>query len=218
MSKGIYLTLMIGPGVPVPVPQTVLEALTNVQVTTTATAQEPSGFELTFTLSNRSPLHTLFLVSGGSAIPLMRVILVVTINGTPQVLINGVMTNHQVAPGLEPGQSTLTVMGEDLTRVMDYIDFSGTPYPGMPPEARVLVMLAKYAALGIVPLVIPSLLSDIPLPTNRIPVQCGTDLQYIRQLAAEVGYVFYLEPGPVPGTTVAYWGPEIRVGVPQPAL
>ena len=218
MPKGIYLTLMIGPGVPVPVPQTVVEALTSVKVTTTATTQQPSGFELTFTLSNRSPLHTLFLVTGGSAIPLVRVILAVTVNGTPQVLIDGVMTNHEVAPGPQPGQSTLTVIGDDLTRVMDYLDFSGTPYPGMPPETRVLVILAKYAVLGIVPLVIPSLLSDVPLPTNRIPVQCGTDLRYIQQLAAQVGYVFYLEPGPAPGTTVAYWGPEIKVGVPQPAL
>ena len=25
-------------------------------------------------------------------------------------------------------------------------------------------------------------------------------------------------PGPVPGTNVAYWGPELKVGVPQPAL
>jgi hypothetical protein len=218
MLKGIYLTLMIGPGVPVPVPQTVVEALTSVRVTTTATTQEPSGFELTFTLSHLSPLHTLFLVTGGSALPLVRVILVVTINGRPQVLIDGVMTNHEVVPGPQPGQSTLTVIGDDLTRVMDYLDGSGTPYPGMPPETRVLVILAKYAALGIVPLVIPSLLSDVPLPTNRIPVQCGTDLQYIQQLAAQVGYVFYLEPGPAPGTTVAYWGPEIKVGVPQPAL
>jgi len=30
--------------------------------------------------------------------------------------------------------------------------------------------------------------------------------------------VFYLEPGPIPGTSVAYWGPEIKVGAPQPAL
>jgi hypothetical protein len=30
--------------------------------------------------------------------------------------------------------------------------------------------------------------------------------------------VFYLEPGPAPGTSKAYWGPEIRVGEPQPAL
>jgi hypothetical protein len=33
-----------------------------------------------------------------------------------------------------------------------------------------------------------------------------------------VGYVFYLEPGPAPGKTVAYWGPENKFGVPQPAL
>jgi hypothetical protein len=33
-----------------------------------------------------------------------------------------------------------------------------------------------------------------------------------------VGYVFYIEPGPVPGTNIAYFGPEIKVGVPQPAL
>jgi hypothetical protein len=37
-------------------------------------------------------------------------------------------------------------------------------------------------------------------------------------LAREAGYVFYLDPGPLPGASRAYWGPEIRVGVPQPAL
>ncbi|MGZ8388034.1 MAG: hypothetical protein ACXWVE_07320 [Rhodoplanes sp.] len=30
--------------------------------------------------------------------------------------------------------------------------------------------------------------------------------------------MLYLEPGPAPGTSKAYWGPEIRVGEPQPAL
>jgi hypothetical protein len=30
--------------------------------------------------------------------------------------------------------------------------------------------------------------------------------------------VFYVEPGPVVGVTFAYWGPQIKVGVPQPAL
>jgi len=52
----------------------------------------------------------------------------------------------------------------------------------------------------------------------QIPRQQGKDLAYVRQLAEEVGYVFYIEPGPTPGTSVAYWGPEIKVGVPQPAL
>jgi hypothetical protein len=30
--------------------------------------------------------------------------------------------------------------------------------------------------------------------------------------------VFYLDPGPQPGTSVAYWGPQIKVGPVQPAL
>jgi hypothetical protein len=215
MHKGIYMTLMVGPVVPIPVPKPVLDALTSVQVTTAAGT--PSGFQLTFTLNNRSPLHTLFLIAGAQT-PLLRVIIVVTINGSANVLMDGVMTNQQVSPGGKPGESTLTITGEDLTKVMSLIDFSGIPYPAMPPEARVALIIAKYAMFGMIPLVIPSLFTDFPIPIERIPVQQGKDLEYIKQLAADVGYVFYIDPGPVPGTNVAYWGPEIKVGVPQPAL
>jgi hypothetical protein len=217
MLKGLHLTLMIGPAVPIPVSQDVLDALTSVQVITTAGAGA-SGFELSFTLSNRSPLHTLFLLSGGAGIPLVRVVIVVTINSSPHVLMDGVMTHHQVMPGSEPGLSTLTVKGKDLSALMDYLPLDGVPYPAMPPALRVLAILAKYALFGIAPLVIPSVVEDIPLPIDRIPRQQGTDLQYVQQLASEVGYVFYVDPGPLPGASVAYWGPEIKVGVPQPAL
>jgi len=216
MAKGLHLSLMIGPVVPLPVSQSVLDALTSVQVT--ISAGEAAGFQLTFAISNRSPLHTLFLVAGGAAPPLIRVVIVATINGTANVLIDGVMTHHQIAPGGENGQSTLTVTGEDLTRVMDLIDFSGVPYPAMPPEARVALIVAKYAVFGMVPLVIPSVLLDIPIPVDRIPRHQGTDLAYVRQLADDVGYVFYIDPGPQPGMNVARWGPEIKVGKPQPAL
>ncbi len=30
--------------------------------------------------------------------------------------------------------------------------------------------------------------------------------------------MFYVDPGPKPGMNTAYWGPEIKVGPPQPAL
>jgi hypothetical protein len=207
---------MIGPAVPIAVPQAVLDALTSVRVTTAAGAR--SGFQLTFTLSTQSPLHTLFLLSGGASIPIMRVIIIVTVNGTPDVLMDGVITNQEVSPGSEPGKATLTVTGEDLSHVMDLIDFTGVPYPAMPAEARVPLIIAKYAFLGMVPLVIPSILLDVPIPVLRIPRHQGTDLAYINQLADEVGYVFYIDPGPQPGMNVAYWGPEIKVGAPQPAL
>ena len=68
------------------------------------------------------------------------------------------------------------------------------------------------------PLVIPSILIDIPIPIEQIPKHVGSDLKYVKYLADKVGYVFYVDPGPQPGTSVAYWGPEIRVGKPQPAL
>jgi hypothetical protein len=218
MLKGFYLTLLIGPVIPVPVPQSVLDALTGVQITNTAEPGAASGFQLTFTLSNQSPLHTIFLLSGGSQLPIMRVIAVVTVNGIPDVLIDGVITKQDVSPGNDPGHSTLTLTGVDLTALMNLIDFSGIPYPAMPAEARVLVILAKYLMFGIVPLVIPSIMIDVPIPVDRIPRHKGTDLQYVNQLANDVGYVFYISPGPVPGANIAYWGPEIKVGVPQPAL
>jgi hypothetical protein len=208
---------MVGPAVPVPVPQVVLDALTGVTVKTTS-GETSSGFELTFTLSNRSPLHTVFLLSGGAMPPIIRVIIVATVNGTPHVLMDGVMLDYQVSPGTDDANSVLTVRGKDLTALMDFVDFSGLPYPALPNFARVTTILAKYAALGIVPLAIPELFTDPPFPTSRIPRQKGKDLAYIQRLAKESGYVFYLDPGPVPGASVAYWGPEIKVGVPQPAL
>jgi hypothetical protein len=88
----------------------------------------------------------------------------------------------------------------------------------MPPEARVALMLSKYLLLGVVPEVLPSVLIDVPIPIERIPSQRGTDLAYINYLADMVGYTFYIDPGPEPGMSTAYWGPEIKFGTPQPAL
>src|SRR5437879_4721521 len=118
MLKGFYLTLMVGPVVPVPAPKALIDSLTSVQVTTSSGKR--SGFQLAFTLSLRSPLHTIFLLSGGGLIPIIRVIIIATVNGLPNVLIDGVMTHHQVTPSNEPGQSILTVTGEDLSAAMDW--------------------------------------------------------------------------------------------------
>lgn len=216
MLKGVNLTLMIGPVIPIAVGKDVLEALTDVSVITST--EGPSVFTLNFELSTNSPLHTLFLVSGSAPIPMIRVIIAVTLNGQTDVLIDGVMTKHDVKPGSSPSTSSLSVTGEDLTKVLDYLDLSGIPYPAMPPFARVNLMIAKYAFLGIIPKVIPSVLLNIPNPIDHIPRQDGKDLSYIKQLAEEVGYVFYHEPGPTPGISFMYWGPEIKIGIPQPAL
>ena len=220
LAKGIQLTLMMGPIIPLPAPRVVMDALDSVEVHTSDGAA--SGFQLTFQFNSKSELNTIFLIAAGNsaslATPPLRVLLIVTLNGQPQPLFDGVMTNVEVQAGSRGSAGTVTVTGEDLTKVMDMQDFSGLPFPAMPIEARVALLCAKYAPFGIIPLPIPILFPDVPIPIDKIPAQKGTDLAYIRQLADDVGYVFYIEPGPVPGTSVAYFGPEIKIGVPQPAL
>ena len=216
MGSPLYLTLLIGPVEAVPAPKPVMDALTSVEVS--VSAKGASGFQLNFTLANSSPLQTLFLLAGGAPVPIIRVILVATFGGLPQVVIDGVVKHTEVVPDAMRGSSTLAVTGEDLTAVMDLIPFSGLPYPSMTPDMRVRTILAKYSMFGIVPNVFPVVTPDVELPVEKIPTHKGTDLDYIRQLASDAGYVFYLEPGPLPGMTLAYWGPEIKVGVPQPAL
>ena len=215
MVSSVQLSLKIGP-IPVAAPREVVDALVNVKVEDGSGGTQ-SGFELTFELPPRSPLRTLFLISGGGSLPLMRVVLVVTINGGAQSIIDGVTTNVETQPG-EGGVARLVVKGKDLSALMNIIEIPGLPFPAMPPSARVLLILAKYVALGVIPVVIPSILDIPPLPVQKIPQQRGSDYAYLQRLAGEAGYVFYLEPGPAPGTSKAYWGPEIRVGQPQPAL
>ena len=215
MQGGLNLSLFIGP-VPIAAPREVVEALVHAKVET-GSGETQSGFELSFDLPARSPLRTLFLLTGGGGVPLIRVVLVVTLGGRAQSIIDGVTTHVEAQPG-EGGVGKLVVKGKDLSALMNIIELPGLPFPAMPPSARVLLVLAKYAALGVIPLVIPSILDIPPLPVQRIPQQRGTDYEYLTKLAGDAGYVFYLEPGPTPGTSKAYWGPEIRVGQPQPAL
>jgi hypothetical protein len=216
MLDSVQLTLLMGPIYPTTVPRVVLDSLASVEVKVEDVGT--SGFQLVFSIDKQSPLQILFLLTGGSPLLFMRVVIVATVNGVANVLIDGVVTNNQISPGDKGSNSTLTITGKDLTAWMDQSDWSGFPFPACPPEARVALLLAKYSLFGIVPIVIPSVLINVPLPIDQIPSQQGTDLQYIRDLAAQVGYVFYIDPGPTPGVSKAYWGPQIKVGPVQPAL
>ena len=216
MLDSVQLRLMIGPVIPLAAPRPVLDALESVEVEVHDVGQ--SGFKLIFTVDKQSPLNILFLLTGGLPLLFMRVVIVAVVNGVSNVLIDGVITNNQISPGDKGSNSTLTLMGKDLTALMDQSKPSGFPFPAMPAEARIALLLIKYAIFGVVPLVIPSVLLFVPLPIDQIPSQQGTDLQYIQSLAEQAGYVFYIDPGPVPGVSKAYWGPQIKVGAVQPAL
>ncbi len=214
MSANLYVTLMMGTVSAAPVSRAVIEALTEVQVTAAATSQ--SGFQLKLTLGKGSEVER--GLADGTFDPRQRVIVVATVKGTPYVLMDGVITKQDVAPSAEAGASTLTLTGLDLSALMDIVDLSGIPYPAMPPPAIVGLILAKYVPFGVIPLPVPNLIPLVVSPTEKWSQHRGTDLAYVRSLGQRVGHVFYVDPGPLPGVSTAYWGPEIRHGSPQRAL
>jgi hypothetical protein len=211
VASELTLSLRIGASLQ-PVPREVIESLVSATVTVSTTGT--SGFDLSFAVSRASPLLT-DLLPNGYFDPPARVILVATMAGTSIVLADGVITFQEMVPSDEPGRSVLSIKGEDLTRMLDLVDLTGFPWPAMPAEARVALAVAKYIPLyGIVPVVMPSVLIDVPNPLKSIPPQTGTDLTYIKALAANVGYVFFIQPGPLPGMNLAYWGPMLRTAIP----
>lgn len=212
---GITLNLLIGPGVPVPAPAEVVDALESAEVTSAA---DRSGFQLKFRLGPRSTLQNALLPAGYFDPISTRVILIATVRGLPQVLADGVVTRQEMSPSNTPGQSMLTITGEDMSLMMDLVEMPFMRFPAQPVVVRVYAILAKYAAFGIAPIALPPVIPDMANPLEAIPSQTGTDRAYLKKLAEDCGYVFYVEPGPAPGANIAYFGPDIRIPAPQPAL
>lgn len=201
MLEGVRVQLLMGPIGADPVPAELADALQSVQVTDSAGS--PGGFQLTFAASKESIIQRELLPGGFFDAP-RRVILVAITNGRPEVLMDGVITRQELSMSNEAGAATLTITGSDLSQMMDLIDFSWFPWPAMPPDARVAIIIAKYAMYGLIPLVVPSVLIAVPNPLDVIPTQRGTDLAYVKRLASQVGYIFSIDPGPAVGTSFAY--------------
>lgn len=213
---GTLLTVLIGQGAPLPAPLSLLESLESVEVTHNDTSR--SGFQMLFRVGRtRTDLLDYGLLMNPLLQPFTRVVLLITFNALPQVVIDGIITHQQLDPGNEPGAATLTVTGEDVSVMMD-LEERSTEHPAQPEALIALKLIASYAQYGLIPTVIPPPTIDIPLVTERIPVQQTTDLQYLQEMATRFGYVFYVAPGPAPLTNIAYWGPPPRLGVPQRAL
>lgn len=211
----IHLTLMMGKTIPAPVQQPLTDALLSAQVT--VTAGQASGFQLVFDLAKSAVINRHLLASGFFD-PKVRVILVVTVSGVSTVLMDGVITQQEVGVANEAGSSTLTITGQDLTVLMDLVEKNANSFPNKSDAESATQIIGGYAQYGITPNVIREVFPFAPSSNVQINFQQGTDLAYLNQLAQDNGYVFYLDPGPLPGQSRGYWGPEKRSGTPQPAL
>jgi hypothetical protein len=211
---GIRLQLLIGPTAPIPAPFSVMDALIDLEVTNND--RERDGFQMKFSLGKDTPFDY-GLLQSGIVDPPNRVIIIAIFNVWPQVLIDGIITDHQITPSNKPGESTLTVTGEDISLKLDLEERNET-YPNQPDSTIVMRILTRpeYGSLGLVPQVTPT--TDVPIQTDRVPSQQRTDLAHAQELARRNGFVFYIEPSSIQGVNTAYWGLDNRLGLPQPAL
>ncbi len=216
MNKAL-LTLLLGPTVPLPAAMPLMERLQSVEVTHDDSGK--SGFQMTFDAGRSGPLSMIDSICHISPQlkPFSRVVIIVTFDSVVRVLMDGIITNIQYSPDSSGGSSTYTVTGEDVSVMMD-MEERYEEHPGQPEFVIAGKIILSYARYGLIPMAIPPLSPDIPLPIERIPTQQGTDLEYLNEMAKRFGYVFYIIPGPAPLTNTAYWGPPIRMGLPQRAL
>lgn len=213
---GTLFSLFVGPTVPIPAPPFLLEGLERLEVQ--HSDNQRSGFQMIFKLGrDRTDILDYKELIGPLLRPFSRVIMTVTFNAIPQVLFDGVVINQQLTPSEEPGGTRLTVTGEDLSAVMD-LEEKSAEHPAQPEALIAAKLIGVYAPFGIYPVVIPPPFIDPPLPFGRVPKQAGTDWQYLNEMAARFAYTVYVEAGPVPHASKAYWGPPVRAGIPQRAL
>jgi len=206
---GIRVVLLVGDSVPAPASQAVVSALARAEVTS---GGDGDGFQLTF----RPPRDQLLDYSLVRQMkPFKRVVVGVLFGATPQVLIDGVVTHQQFTPSDEPGGATLTVTGSDVSRMMD-LEEKDEAYPNQADFVIANRVIAKYARYGLVPRARAT--TVVPIQLQLVPRQSGeTDLAFLRRLAERNGFVFHVEPV-APGVSTAWWGPENRLGRPQPTL
>lgn len=212
---GLNLTLLIGDKLPIFPSSSMTKAVERVEIM--KRDQERSAFQITFKAGRDGIPSDYPLLRESPPKPFDRVILVAWYNKSQHILIDGIITHQQLMPSNEPGRSILTVTGEDVSVMMD-LEEKVVEHPAQNELMIANKIILEYAQYGLIPEVIPPPVLDVPLPTERIPVQHGTDLEYLQQMAARYAYLFYVTAGPVPGTNTAYWGPPKRVGIPQNAL
>lgn len=217
----VFAVLLVGPTIPVPAPESLSNAAESIEVRNTDEGRD--GFQIVFTAGRgggQNPTENVLdysLIDSPLLKPFNRIIIMAVFGLVPAVLIDGIITHKQFSPSTEPGQSKLTITGEDVSVMMDRTEPS-TTHPNQPDIAIVSKIIASYSQYGLVPTVMPPASMDVPVMVNRIPSQQITDLQYINALAETYDYVFYVEPTAVPGVNTAYWGPKQYTSVPQRAL
>ena len=213
---GVRMTLLAGLGLPRPLPASVMERFVSVDIA--VSDHEVSGFELVFDAVRAGMIAGLFPIMAEPGLKAgARVVITATMGILPSVLIDGIIETVEFKPAEGKGAARLHLRGKDLTFVMDRQEREDT-HPAQGPGEIATLILLRYAAYGILPRVTSPLTADRPNPIDSVPMQRGTDFAYLTALAAAYDHIFTVIPGPVPMMSMGYWGPPMRLSLPQRAI
>jgi len=214
--SGIHLTLLAGKTLPVPASRAATEALGKIEII--HSDEGHSGFQITFKVGqDQASFLEPKLMQNPQFKSFSRVIVLVRLGLVPQVLMDGIITQQQFSPGDDPGTSTFILTGLDVGIMMGQEE-KNEEHTAQSEAVIATKIIANYSQYGLIPMVISPPTLDVPVPTERVPTQQSSDLEYLQAIAERYNYVFFISPGPTPGTNTAYWGPLIRQGLPQKAL
>ena len=177
-------------------------------------------FTLTLDAGRSGPLAAFDtpLLTDSPLQPDARVVLVLTMGAVPQVLLDGIVTETELTPGDRPQQ-------RDARRHR-----RGRLAPPRPGGARRRAPRARRPPAGArdrwrptrrrasCPPRSPPPVTGPAAADRAHPHPAATDLAHLPALADRHGYVATSSPGRCPGVSTLYWGPPVRVGLPQPAL
>ncbi|MGV9456387.1 hypothetical protein [Streptomyces sp. NPDC003635] len=203
---GTRLLLWLGATVPRPAPPSVLHALTSAEVT--ADREKGDGFQLAFSLVKDRTLDFPLLREPLLA-PGTRLVIGVLTGIVPHILMDGTLTHQQVSG------DTLTLTGQDVIGGVMSLEQRDDTFENQSDSTIATRIIARYARFGLLPDVTQT--PYVPLSVNHTPQQHETDHAFLERIAKRNGFVFYVAPLTL-GVNTAHWGPENRLGLPQPAL
>ena len=207
MTGGVGYTLLIGK---VPAPQPLVDAVELIEVD--ASLELASALRVRFGIT-QTEIGDWSVLETDLFRPLLPLDLRIQTGILPPLaVINGFVSGARVVYADEPGQSALEVTAMDATAVMN-LEEKVMPWPCMPDSAIAAAIFAQYALVPQVQPTPPTLVEPEGTITQR-----GSDIRFLRRLAARNGFDCYVQPEPLTGLDFGYFRPSRALGVPDAVL
>ena len=133
--------------------------------------------------------------------------------GISEALINGYVREARQNNTSQPGRSTLDVVAMDATATIMNLIETSLPQPNMPDNIIATTIFGRNA---IIPLAIPT--TSTRVITQTTTMQRATDIQFLKMMARRNSYECYVQPDPLIGLDIGYFGPPKNAVPPQAVL